>query len=353
MKFGSIAICVLLSIFVSAAHCSPAASLQNGTVLLTQVEIEGLRTHPVEFRDLIKRCGQSLDYVPSPASSLSPPPHYTSSGENTAPNTSKPFEHDAQVAYREAACYLISGDETYATTSQRILDAWARTLRNFPTKQGQDALNFDAPYMVIAASWVRNANHWNSVSFDQFLKDTVLPNVIVQNENNHGMWGVLLEASGGVYLHDDATINNARQRWNKLLAGAIDQNGALTREIQRSDTDNFHAGPDKGKKGMAYTHYFMLPASMSAKIFADAGQSVWHTDQGELLQAAFYKAASWTLHPETFPYYASNHGNLPGIRSVSYFALLLKEYPCPDAQSVLKHGKIGQDGFLLAELFGG
>ena len=77
-----------------------------------------------------------------------------------------------------------------------------------------------------------------------------------------------------------------------------------------------------------YKRQFLLPASLAAKIFADQGQAVWQSGAGKLLGAAFDRAAAWTLHPETFPYYASNNGQLQGIRNLSYFALLRRYYPC-------------------------
>lgn len=90
---------------------------------------------------------------------------------------------------------------------------------------------------------------------------------------------------------------------------------------------------------------------MTAKLLADAGHPVWATPGGKLLQAAFAKAAEWTLNPQTFPYYTGETANLVGVDNASYFPLLLKSYPNADAAQVVAGGKITADGFQLTELF--
>ena len=256
------------------------------------------------------------------------------------------------MAYRAGLCYLLTADPRFAATAQRILDAWAGTLRQVATPQGKADANFNLPYMIMAASWVRGVGGWHSAPFDQFLRTTVLPVSQAANPNNHGLWGVLLNASAAAYLGDAPRLRAARARWQQLLRGEVAADGSLPQEMQRSGTTNWRGGPDKGSKGLAYTHYALLPASLTAKIFADQQQPVWHTPGGQLLQAAFGQAAAWTLRPNTFPYFASNGGHLEGVRNAAYFALLLHYYPNQDAEAVLRQGNVGMNGFWLLELFG-
>ena len=162
-----------------------------------------------------------------------------------------------------------------------------------------------------------------------------------------------MDSSAYAYLGDKAGLDKSHARWNELMRDSVSADGSMLHEIERSATSNWIGGPDKGIKGMAYTHYALLPASLSAKIFADQGQPVWKTPEGQLLKSAFDKAAAWTRHPETFPYYASNNGKLEAVRNAAYFALLQNYYPNKDAEAVLNDGeKVGLNGFYLLELFG-
>ena len=58
------------------------------------------------------------------------------------------------------------------------------------------------------------------------------------------------------------------------------------------------------------------------------------------MATAYRKAAAWTLHPETFPYYESNGGHLNGVRNAAYFALLQRQFPNADGAQVIADGKL-------------
>ncbi|AZI56888.1 hypothetical protein EH165_00595 [Nakamurella antarctica] len=258
---------------------------------------------------------------------------------------------DAQMAYADGLCYLVTGDPRYATHAQLIIDAWAKTLGSVPTLQGKDAVNFDMPYMIHAASWVRAVNGWNDAPFTSFLQSVVLPNAETSNPNNHGMWAVLMVASAATFTADSSQLMSAENRWGQILQGEVTADGSMPQEAERSDTSDYRGGPDTGIKGIDYTHYTLLPASMTAKLLADAGYPVWATPGGKLLQEAFAKAAEWTLKPQTFPYYTGETSKLIGVDNASYFPLLLKYYPNPDATQVVASGTITADGFQLTKLF--
>ncbi|MGH8460434.1 MAG: alginate lyase family protein [Stenotrophobium sp.] len=343
---------VLAGSSIANAANAGVATGDGATVLVNAADISSLRRHKDAFTAILRGCTEQLDYAPAPVPVFAPDPHYTGAGINDSANNGKQLADDAHAAYRAGLCFLITGEQRYAATAQHILDAWAGTLTQVPTHQGKDGVNFDLPYMIMAASWVRGAGDWNSAAFDRFLRQTVLPVSQAENPNNHGAWGVLMEASAAAYLGDTQRLSAAQERWQRLMQGAVAADGSLPREIQRSGTSNWRGGPDKGVKGIAYTHYFLLPVSLAAKIFADQGQPVWNSSGGHLLQAAFNRAAAWTLYPQTFPYYASNGGHLEGVRNAAYFALLLQVYPDKDAETVLGQGDVGMDGFCLLELFG-
>lgn len=350
---------LILALFMTiACNAVPTAAFPMGDkaaptpgLLLTTGDLASIRAHPEALGAILQRCPKLLDYIADPTAVLAPAQHYTASGVNHNGNDGKRLALDAQAAYRSGLCHTFTGDARFAAVTQRVLDAWAGTLHSVATPQGRDDVNFNLPYMIAAASWVQGVNGWNSGRFDAFLRNTVLPTAQLDNPNNHGAWAVLMTASAAAYLQDSRILSAARTRWATLLEGAIAADGTLTREISRSGTSNYHGGPDKGARGLAYTDYFLLPASLAAKVFADQNQPVWQTNAGKLLGLAFDRAAGWTLHPDTFPYYASNHGQLQDTRNVAYFALMLRYYPSRDAQAVIAQGDIQQGGFLLMNLY--
>lgn len=324
-------------------------------VLVNETEIRRLRANEKVAAEIIKVGTKQLDYVASPVADMAPAPHYDAKGvnPNAKADPGKALAADALVAYRAGLCYLLTDDARFAANAQRIIDAWATTMTDVTTQQGKFNVSSNMPFMILAASWVRGANNWDSSAFDKFLPAVVLPASTAQSSNNHGFWGILMESSAYAYLGDKNGLDKAHARWNELMRSAVAADGAMIEEVERSATNNWRGGPDKGIKGLAYTHYALLPASLSAKIFAEAGQPVWKTAEGQLLKSAFARAASWTRNPATFPYYASNNGKLKDVRNAAYFALLDNYYPNKDAEAVLNDGeKVGLNGFYLLELFG-
>lgn len=330
---------------------SASTAFSSPGFLLTPQQVAALPDQRSRFTAVITQCDRQLSRTPHPVTRLALANHYSATGTNHASQAANTLAPDARAAYLAALCYLVTGQARYASHAQSIMDAWAATLTSAPTLQGKDAITVDMPYMVGAAIWVRGANHWNSAPFAAFLHNVVLPNTLIRNPNNHGMWAVLLEASIASFTGDSSLMGSAQARWEQILRGEVGADGVMPREARRSDTSNYHGGPDRGIKGIDYTHYTLLPASLAAKIFADAGRPVWATPGGNLLRLAFAKAAAWTLDPQSFPYYQGAAANLIGVDNASYFPLLLRYYPNADAAQVVASGKITADGFKLTLLF--
>jgi hypothetical protein len=95
----------------------------------------------------------------------------------------------------------------------------------------------------------------------------------------------------------------------------------------------------------------LLPTTLAAEIFRNQGMDVYRDNAGHSLALAYVRAAAWTLHPETFPYYASNGGHLNGIRNAAYFRILQQRVPNGDGAAVLGQGNLGMDGYAIALLY--
>ena len=334
-----------LAASVAAATARPASApaAAHGALWLSDADVQSLRADPARTAPLRKRCDKEIDVAAQPVAIFAPPPHYTAQGP-VETSSSKHFAGDGNMAWRAALCFAASGDARYARHAQAVISAWADTLVAVRTTQGGSEINFDLPTYVLAASVVRGAGSWDDASFRHLLVDVALPLSHSGRANNHGNWGVLLDASIGAYLDDPALLATARTRWLQLLDAQVAADGALPLEICRSDTADLCGGPREGVNGLGYTHYTLLPATAGARIFELQGQAVWRTPQGGKLAKAYQRAAAWTLHPEQFPYYERNGGMLDGVRNAAYFALLQRIYPDDDAARVLADGKLGMNG---------
>ncbi|WP_267226246.1 alginate lyase family protein [Dyella silvae] len=328
----------------SATTVTDASSVWPG-----KDEVNALRAAPARWQALRSNCDRDLGYTPHPVSDFSPPQHYVDrEGEQ---RIAKPFTDDGHVAYREAMCFAASGDRRYAMASERILDAWATGVQHIGQGQGVADFNFTFPLYALAASMVRTDAQWNDAAFRAFVRQRVLPVSTASRTNNFGNWGVLLEASSAAYLHDRSLMQRAAQRWRALMLSQVAPDGSLPAEICRSNTSNYCGGPDKGVNGLSYTHYLLLPTTLAAEIFHNDGINIYAGDAGHQLNLAYAQAAHWTLHPETFPYYASNGGHLNGVRNAAYFWILQQRIPNDDGRAVIEQGHLGMDGFEMELLY--
>ncbi|PCE33535.1 hypothetical protein BZL54_04735 [Burkholderia ubonensis subsp. mesacidophila] len=364
LKSRAITRFVSASIVVAMAGCSAAAqkapahprvaaqTAPSGThqTWPPNEQVARLRAVPAQWAQLRTACENNLDYVPRPVADFAPPPHYGDpKGEARIAGS---LAADGNVAYQQGLCYVLSGDVRYARAGERILDAWATGVRQIAPGQGTADFNFSFPRYTLAAAMLHRDSAWDDTAFRTFLLRQVLPRSVSARPNNFGNWGVFLEAGSALYLNDHALMQRAANRWRALMASQVAPDGSLPEETCRSDTTDWCGGPDKGIRGIAYTHYTLLPTTLAAEIFRAAGIDVYAEAGGRTLAEAYARAAAWTLHPETFPYYASNGGRLQGVRTAAYFQVLQHRVPCPDGAEVISQGQLSMDGYELHLLYG-
>ncbi len=145
-------------------------------------------------------------------------------------------------------------------------------------------------------------------------------------------------------LDDHALLQNSANRWQDWIFKAIDENGVIASAITRSDTSDYHGGPTKGIKGIAYTNFALLALTISGELLFENGHDLWGSGAGKRLSVAYNKVATWILNPETFPYFQPN---LIGVHNNAYFIILAKHYSSPSANELLKQGDLHEDGFRL------
>ncbi|GAA7599527.1 alginate lyase family protein [Helicobacter pylori] len=245
------------------------------------------------------------------------------------------------MSYDLALGYLVSKNEQYGLKAIEILNAWAEELQSVDTYQSEDNINFYMPYMNMAYWFVKKA--FPSPEYEDFIKRMHQYSQSALN-TNHGAWGILFDVSSALALDDHALLQNSANRWQEWVFKAIDEDGVIASAITRSDTSDYHGGPTKGIKGIAYTNFALLALTISGELLFENGYDLWGSEAGKRLSVAYNKVATWILNPETFPYFQPN---LIGVHNNAYFIILAKHYSSPSADELLKQGDLHEDGFRL------
>ncbi|GAA9863214.1 alginate lyase family protein [Helicobacter pylori] len=245
------------------------------------------------------------------------------------------------MSYDLALGYWVSKNKQYGLKAIEILNAWAEELQSVDTYQSEDNINFYMPYMNMAYWFIKKA--FPSPEYEDFIKRMRQYSQSALN-TNHGAWGILFDVSSALALDDHALLQNSANRWQEWVFKAIDEDGVILSAITRSDTSDYHGGPTKGIKGIAYTNFALLALTVSGELLFENGYDLWGSGAGQRLSVAYNKTATWILNPETFPYFQPN---LIGVHNNAYFIILAKHYSSPSADELLRQGDLHEDGFRL------
>ncbi|MFT2641248.1 alginate lyase family protein [Helicobacter pylori] len=284
---------------------------------------------------------KKLSQTIQPCAQLNASKHYTSTGVREPDACTKSFKKSAIMSYDLALGYWVSKNKQYGLKAIEILNAWAKELQSVDTYQSEDNINFYMPYMNMAYWFVKKA--FPSPEYEDFIKRMQQYSQSALN-TNHGAWGILFDVSSALALDDHALLQNSANRWQEWVFKAIDENGVIPSAITRSDTSDYHGGPTKGIKGIAYTNFALLALTVSGELLFENGYDLWGSKAGKRLSVAYNKVATWILNPETFPYFQPN---LIGVHNNAYFIILAKHYSSPSADELLKQGDLHEDGFRL------
>ncbi|PUD30400.1 alginate lyase family protein [Helicobacter pylori] len=284
---------------------------------------------------------KKLSQTIQPCAQLNASKHYTSTGVREPDACTKSFKKSALMSYDLALGYLVSKNKQYGLKAIEILNAWAKELQSVDTYQSENNINFYMPYMNMAYWFVKKA--FPSPEYEDFIKRMHQYSQSALN-TNHGAWGILFDVSSALALDDNALLQNSANRWQEWVFKAIDEDGVIASAITRSDTSDYHGGPTKGIKGIAYTNFALLALTISGELLFENGYDLWGSEAGKRLSMAYNKVATWILNPETFPYFQPN---LIGVHNNAYFIILAKHYSSPSADELLKQGDLHEDGFRL------
>ncbi len=211
---------------------------------------------------------KKLSQTIQPCAQLNASKHYTSTGVREPDICTKSFKKSAIMSYDLALGYWVSQNKQYGLKAIEILNAWAKELQSVDTYQSEDNINFYMPYMNMAYWFVKKA--FPSPEYEDFIKRMHQYSQSALN-TNHGAWGILFDVSSALALDDNALLHNSANRWQEWVFKAIDENGVIASAITRSDTSDYHGGPTKGIKGIAYTNFALLALTISGELLFENG----------------------------------------------------------------------------------
>ena len=116
-----------------------------------------------------------------------------------------------------------------------------------------------------------------------------------------------------------------------ILGIEINEGGHLPYEVTRN----------KGKSGIWYSHFCLMPQTIAAEILKLNGFDLFDytTPNSRKLEQAFYQIAYWTKNPQDFSYWNGKPGELGGTTYFSYFEILNSLWPDTNATKLLKSSR--------------
>ncbi len=327
---------------VSLAAMNIASTSSNAidfqAVFLTQARIDTIKQRIAEneepaftaFQALKKSAEGQLNRKPHAPEHWYVPGFYNDAEGHT--NAKRGLQDDANAAYELALYYCITGEERYAVSSVRLIDAWATNLKTASDKDDSTlSFSYHFPALIFAADLLRDYPGWPQASqqrFKDFVRDRAIPLNTMDRKNNWGNWGLVLVLASAAYLRDEALMDTCIARWKEFIEIQIAEDGHLPHEVHRSE----------GMRGIWYSHFTLMPQTIAAEIIRVNGVDLFEYESpgGRTLRQAFERIAPWTHHPETFPYYKDDPQKLTGTTYVSYFEILNTHWPNPDATAMLE-----------------
>jgi alginate lyase len=274
-----------------------------------------------EIQALLKLADQNTDRIPNVPNIWYVPGFYRDAeGHRKAKNG---LRDDANTAYALALCYRITGEEKYAQSATRIINAWTTKIEDWSLKDDSMlSFSYHFPAMIFAADLLRNEDVWREGQqkvFETFLRNKVLPMSTIDRSNNWGNWGLVLSVSCAAYSRDKVLFDKCVERWKYFIDHQIAGDGHLPHEVKRSG----------GKSGIWYSHFCLMPQTIAAEILKNNGADLFDyvSPKGHALKQAFERIAVWTERPETFPYWKGDAKELTGVRYFSYFEILNGRWP--------------------------
>jgi len=262
---------------------------------------------------------------------------------NEAHQAAKKCLHDdANIAFKLALVYRVSGDEKYAVAAARLINGWATKVKTMSTADdSRISFNYHFPALIFAADLIRTSPHFPQADQDRFgafLKRKALPmNIMARVGNkpalNGNDWGLLIYLSTALYLHDEGMVNTALQTYKEYIGMQITPEGILPQEITRNNST--------GDAGYWYINFALMPLTISTELFRLHGVDLYDyaSPTGSSLHKAYEKTAALMEKPGDYPFGTVYKGKAPHSLDDTFYAgymeILNTRWPNAEVTTVL------------------
>ncbi|MFD1631121.1 alginate lyase family protein [Pseudopedobacter beijingensis] len=281
-------------------------SFEHPGILHNAIDLERIKSlansehQPWKKGYQLLKSNTDIAYMPSPAYT----DVYRDQGINS--ESAKAMTRDAQMAYRSALMWAITGDITYANTAKSILNSWSSTLQTF---SGGDAKLCAAWYgfaMVNAAEILRYTNSgWTQTDIQQaehMFRNVIYPVIENFQRGWAGNWDTAITKcimGIGVFLNDEVIFNNGV---NFLSSTTDSANGTLKNYIY--DTGQcWESGRDQ-----EHVHMGLGGLAEACEIGEKQGLDLYGLLNNRLLKGYEYMA-KYNLGYNDVPYTANHYGS--------------------------------------------
>ena len=269
--------------------------------------------------------------------------------DNEAHQKAKKCLHDdANIAFKLALVYRITGDEKYAAAAALLINGWATTVKTFKTEDDSKiSLGYHIPALIFAADMIRNSPSFPQADQDRFgafLRDKALPlNLMFDKLDqpiqgvsilNGADWGLLFYLSTALYLHDEKRVQIALDHYKDFIGNQITPDGILPGEITRNNST--------GDAGYWYINFALMPLTIATELFRLHGVDLYDyvSPSGSSLHKAYDKIAALMENPDDYPFGTVYKGKAPhsldGTFYAGYMEILNTRWPNDEVTTVLK-----------------
>lgn len=221
--------------------------------------------------------------------------------------------------------YAFTNDAVYAKKAVELLQVWCvneKTYMEPKLTNGQSPIELyiTMPGMIYGGYWVLDSGVWDSgmragwLEWVRAFSDQVRG---AEHKNNFENWRLVLLATAGVVLKDQALLNEVFEQWRSIIGWQMSPEGWMVHETGRT-------------KSLDYSTYALNAMSLTAEIAyqQDVDLYGYKLEDGRGLEFTLDHHASFVVKPETWPYeqIAPYKGDNAAIFELAYARFQKPEY---------------------------
>lgn len=232
-------------------------------------------------------------------------PGYYDDAEGHRKN-SRSLQSDAFDAYASALAFRLNGDEKYAQTAIRFLNAWSYKNQKYSAADGSLVMSYSGTAFVMAADLLKDSKKWtkaDKAQFEIWLTSVYRKacNQIRNRHNNWADWGRFGSILTAAYLNDSDEINENIRLIKSDLMDKIADDASMPHETKR------------GNNGIWYTYFSLAPITAAVWVaYQSTGENIFKMSQGNRsIKSALDYLYYYNLHPKEWKWFEGPNTGTP------------------------------------------